>query len=443
MPIAAFFSVISCLLLACCLGAQQPPKPPEGYDADLWKKAWELHHNSMVIDSHSDTTSRILDEGFDIGQLSDTGHMDLPRIRQGGLDCQIYSIYVAASYFGNENLSSKEALRESQPNASARRAMDMMDGFYRSINKYPEQMRACFSVADIEKASAEQKHAALMGIEGGHAIEGDLGLLRMFYRLGIRYMTLTHTNHNHFADSSAPIEARWNGLNQLGVKVVKEMNRLGMLVDVSHVSDACFYQSLKVSKAPVILSHSSVRSICAHPRNVTDDMLKALAKNDGVIMINYNCGFIDGDYGSRSIGHQYKLSSRERRLAKMFPEKGPRYETGLAAFLELNPAPKPPGIEVLIDHIVHALQVAGADHVGLGSDFDGVDCVPKGLEDVSHLPKITYHLLQRGIAEETVRKVLGENFLRVFRKTEEVARQLAQQLPLMNDPESDQLPVKR
>ena len=416
--------LLALLLSVSLLPAQHPPCP-QGYDQGLWEKACKLHFAAVVVDTHSDTTSPILDEGFQIRERSTTGHMDLPRIREGGLDVQFYSIYVAASYFGEEDLTSKKALQASRANGSARRALDMIDGIQLQIAKNLDRMQACTSTAEITAALAAGKHAALMGIEGGHAIEGDLRLLRQFHRLGVRYMTLTHTNHNEYADSCAEQPPRWNGLNELGRKVVREMNRLGMMVDVSHVSDKTFTDVMQVTRAPVIFSHSSCRALCNHPRNATDEMLRALAKNGGVIMINYNSGFVDEEFGKRYEAWRAPLRIKEKAIAARYPEGSPEYEAEVKRVNAAAKQPEPPPLAKLIDHFVHAIEVAGPDHVGMGSDFDGVPSTPQELHDVTCLPKITYWLLQRGVAEETVTKVLGANVLRVFGAVEKVAASLA------------------
>ncbi|MGE0143498.1 MAG: dipeptidase [Planctomycetota bacterium] len=426
-----------CLCTAPSLAAQSgvpvaDMPPPEGYDKSLWRRALDIHRNSIVVDTHSDTTSRILDEDFDMSGRAQDGHMDLPRIFESGLDVQIYSIYVAASYYGAEDLSAREKLAASKPNASARRALDMIDGYFRTVDSNPTRMQHCASTRDIESALRAGKHAALMGIEGGHAIEGDLGLLRQFARLGVRYMTLTHSNHNEYADSSGEATPRWNGLNRLGVKVVREMNRLGMMVDVSHVADTTFFDALKATRAPVICSHSSCRALASHRRNVTDEMLTALAKNGGVIQINFNCGFLSDDYQKQRDRWNSKVSLRIKAIEATHPRGTPEYEAAVARFNAENPEPSPPDLAVLIDHIEHAIKVAGPDHVGLGSDFDGVPCVPRGVDDVTHLPRITYWLLKRGHSPEVVAKVLGGNLMRVFREVERVALSLGNEPPARN-----------
>jgi len=409
---------------ASALCAQALPPLPNGYDQALWERACRLHFAAVVVDTHSDTTSRILDEGFDMGAKALTGHMDLPRIAEGGLDVQFYSIYVAAQYYGAEDLKSDKALAASKANASARRALQMIDGIQGQIAKHHERMQGCASVTEISAALAKGKHAALMGIEGGHAIEGDLRLLRQFYRMGVRYMTLTHTNSNEFADSCAEATPKWNGLNDLGRDVVAEMNRVGMMVDVSHVSDKTFFDVIAIAKAPVIFSHSSCRALCGHKRNATDAMLQALAKNGGVIMINYNSGFLDDDFSKRYEAYRAPIKIREKAIAAKHGEGTEAYKSAVTALEKAHTPPEPPPLAKLLDHFMHAIEIAGAEHVGMGSDFDGIPSTPRGLEDVTCLPKITYGLLERGVSEADVKKVLGENLLRVFAAVEKTAREL-------------------
>ncbi len=413
----------------------QSQAPPAGADPELWARALRLHFDAVVVDTHSDTTSRILDERFDVGPRAKDGHMDLPRIAEGGLDVQFYSIYVASRYFGDEDFRSDAAIRASKPNGSAARALAMIDGFLRMVAQHEDRITFCTSVADIERAVGAGRHAALMGIEGGHAIEGDLALLRVFHQLGVRYMTLTHNNHNHFADCSGEPAPKWGGLNRLGVKVVLEMNRLGMLVDLSHVSDQTFADALAVTRAPVILSHSSCRALCGHRRNVTDEMLRALRRNGGVIMINFNCGFLSDDYARQVDARRATMRIREQAIHARWPDGGPELDRALAELRAQFPTAEPPPLDVLVAHIRHAVDVAGADHVGLGSDFDGVPCVPRGIDDVSKLPNLTYALLAAGLDEATVRKVLGANLLRVFRLAEQVALSLAAEAPRLTEPD--------
>lgn len=441
------------ILCIAAAGAQTPLAPPDGYDAKLWARALTLHRECTVVDTHIDTTSRILDEDFEMGARAGSGHVDLPRLQEGGLDAVFYSIYVDARFFGDEApLFARPAAKGADwprpaaagtPNGSARRALAMIDGLLRTVERHPDRMRFCSGVAELHAAVRDGRHAALMGIEGGHAIEGDLRLLRMFHQLGVRYMTLTHTNHNEFADSCAEATPRWGGLNRLGGKVVAEMNRLGMMVDVSHVADSTFFDVLAVTRAPVICSHSSMRALCGHPRNISDDMLRALSRNGGVVMINYNCGFLDEEYQKLAAASSQTRRIQERELRRRFAADSEGLAEGLRRLEARFPAPERPRLEVLVRHVLHALAVGGEDHVGLGSDFDGVPCVPDGMDDVTFLPRLTYELLRHGTAEATVRKVLGENLLRVFAAVEHRAQQLAGEAPQQNDAATDHLPLPR
>jgi len=353
-------------------------------DAKLRERAMKLHREAIVIDTHNDVTSPMTDEGYDLGARDTSGKIqtDIPRMKAGGLDAEFFAIYVAAKY-------AKEG-------GAARRAMEMIDGVYEQARRHPESLEMAFTADDIRRIHKTGKIAALMGIEGGHAIEDSLSALRQFYRLGVRYMTLTHTNTNNWADSAgginSPAEKRHGGLSDFGREVVREMNRLGMMVDVSHVADDTFMDVIETTQAPVIASHSSCRALTNVPRNLTDDMLKAVAKNRGVVMINFYNGFINTEYA---------------KPGTPAPSKAADTAT----------------MEMLIQHFEHAIKVAGVDHVGIGSDFDGVEgLLPGGMEDVSKLPAITYELLKRGYSDADVKKVLGENLLRVMAEVEGVAK---------------------
>lgn len=389
----SFFSSIAllCSLLAfpAVFAQGQTPKPNPKLnmdDAKLRERAMKLQRASFVVDTHNDITSPITDEGFDLGARDTSGKIqtDIPRMKEGGLNVEFFSIYVAAKY-------AKEG-------GSARRAMEMIDGVYEQVRRHPQSLEMASTVADIRRIRRSGKIAALMGIEGGHAIEDSLSALRLFHRLGIRYMTLTHTNTNNWADSAGgignPPELRHGGLSDFGKEVIREMNRLGMMVDISHVGDETFQDVIETTEAPVIASHSSCRALTNVPRNMTDDMLRALAKNGGVIMINFYNGFINTEYA---------------KPGDPVPTKSAQTAT----------------MDMLMAHFEHAIKVAGIGHVGIGSDFDGVDgLLPPGMEDVSKLPTITYELLKRGHSEADVKKVLGENLLRVMTENERVAKRL-------------------
>jgi membrane dipeptidase len=374
-------------------------------DQKLWDKALRLHKGAIVVDGHNDITSPMVDENYDLGTPS-TGkhHTDLQRMTEGGLTAQFFSIYVDLKY-------AKEG-------GSARRALDMIDHVYRAVERHPDKLLLATSVSDIRRAKRQGKIAALMGIEGGHAIENSLMALRNFYRLGIRYITLTHNNTNDWADSSRD-EARHNGLTEFGKEVVREMNRIGMLVDISHVSDKTMSDVLDISSAPVIASHSSARALADHPRNISDDLLRRIAKNGGVVMVNFYPLFIDQKVILAARERESRLKPQLDQLKERYKER--ELETEIKKLYQSHPLPQT-SLSTLIDHIVHISKVAGIDHVGLGSDFDGVPQLPVGMEDVAKLPAITYELLKRGFREEDIRKILGQNLIRVFSDAERVSQ---------------------
>ncbi len=408
-----FNFIFFCLFLAmlaptlACLSSQAYTQNSEPRDERLWQIALRIHRGAIVIDTHNDITSPMVDENYDLGTASQGKyHTDLTRMKTGGITGEFFSIYVDQKY-------AKEG-------GSARRAMDMIDKVYRQAELYPDKLVMAYTAADIRRAKKQGKIAALMGIEGGHAIENSLMALRDFYRLGIRYMTLTHNNTNDWADSSRDA-ARHNGLSDFGKEVVHEMNRLGMLVDVSHVSDKTMQDVLETSRAPIIASHSSVRALADVPRNIPDDLLHSIAKNGGVVMINFFPGFIDQKVVDAGKERTERLAPKLKALEEEFKSDPAGLEEQRRALFAANPLPTTP-LSVLIDHIEHVIKVAGIDHVGLGSDFDGVPSLPTGMEDIAQLPNITYELLKRGYKEPEIRKVLGENFLRVFTKAEQVAK---------------------
>lgn len=382
----------------------QTTAPPR--DERLWKEAQRIHSKAIVVDTHNDVTSWMIDEDYDIG-TSSVGkyHTDLARMKEGGLTAEFFSVYVDKKY--------------AKDGGSARRAMDQIDVVYRAAERYPDKLLMATSVADIRRAKREGKIAALMGIEGGHAIENSLFALRDFYRLGVRYMTLTHNNTNDWADSARD-EAKHNGLTDFGKEVVREMNRLGMLVDVSHVSDKTMSDVLDTSSAPIIASHSSAQALNNHPRNVSDALLRRIAKNGGVVMVNFYPSFIDQKHLDADRARDERLKSQLDALSQQYKDDPKKLAEETKKLYDADPLPPTP-LSILIDHIDHIAKVAGIDHVGLGSDFDGVPDLPVGMEDIAHLPNITYELLKRGYSEKDIRKILGENFLRVFAEAERVA----------------------
>jgi membrane dipeptidase len=381
--------------------------------------ATAIHQSALIIDTHADTPQRFLDENFDLGQNTPVseGHIDLEKIKQGNLGAEFFSIWVEPEFKGHY----------------AQRAMDLIDSVYQRAARHPDKMTMAFSADDIVRAHDQHRFAALMGIEGGHAMENDIRLLRDFYRVGVRYMTLTWSNTNEWADSSGDIQdpniKHHNGMTDFGKDVVREMNRLGMIVDISHVSDATFYQALLVSQAPVIASHSSSRELTNQPRNMTDDMLRAMTNNGGVVMVNFYSAFIDENYRKASSDPE-KIKQRDAEVeaykkSHPHPDGSPVTYEETAAIEKKWAAqfPRPP-LKSLIDHIDHIAKVAGIDHVGLGSDFDGVTSLPDGIDSVADLPKITQALYQRGYTREQILKILGGNFMRVMREVEATAKRL-------------------
>jgi membrane dipeptidase len=384
-------------------------------------KARAIQESAIVVDTHADTPQRFLDEGFDIGSTdpNDTGHINLDKARRGNLGAEFFSIWVDPA---------------TNQGHLAKHTFDLIDSVYEQAARHSDRMMMAFSVADIERAHKEHKLGALMGIEGGHSIENDMRLLRDYYRLGVRYMTLSWSNTNEWADSSGDINdpkiEHHNGLTDFGKQVVLEMNRLGMMVDISHVADKTFWDAIATTKAPVIASHSSARALVDAPRNMTDDMLRAVAKNGGVVQVNFFSGFDDQSYWDAS---RAQATDRDAAIAAFVAKRKADGQT--VTYLDTDrierewtaKLPRPP-FKVLIDHIDHIAKVAGVDHVGLGSDFDGVGgATPQGMDSAADLPKITQALLDRGYSADDIKKILGGNTLRVFRQVEEVSREMQAQ----------------
>jgi membrane dipeptidase len=394
---------------------QATPTPQR--DERLWKRALALHKKAVVIDGHNDIPTIMADEDYDIGTPSaGKYHTDIPRLKQGGVTGEFFSIYVDRQY-ATPDWVAKNYAREG---GSARRALDLIDVSYRMLERHPNELMFAASTADIRRAKKQGKVGVLFGIEGGHAIENSLAALREFYRLGVRYMTLTHNNTNEWADACCD-EARHNGLSEFGKEVVREMNRLGMFVDISHVSDKTMSDVLDASKAPVIASHSSARVFSNHKRNVPDELLKRIARNGGVVMVNFYPAFLDEKVRTAGLERDARLKAQRDALREQFREDQKRLDEELQKLNDANPIPNTT-LSMLVDHIDHVAKVAGVDHVGLGSDFDGVPNLPEGIRDVSDLPNITYELLRRGYSDADVLKILGGNFMRAFAEVERVAR---------------------
>jgi membrane dipeptidase len=388
------FLVILSLFMALPLKAED----------ELLKRAKEIHKRAIVIDTHADTPLRLLDEDLDLGARSSEGHVDLPRMREGGLGAEFFSIYVSprfAPHFLARGLAEIGAVLE-------------------QVEKHGRELELARTAADIRRIHAAGKIAALMGVEGGHTIENDPRVLDVLYRLGVRYMTLTWAVSTDWAGSSGD-SGRDRGLGAMGRDIVARMNRLGMMVDISHVSDPTFWEALKVTRAPLIASHSCCRALCDHPRNLTDDMLRALAKNGGVAQINFYSGFLDGGYAAAQKKLDAQRETEDKRLIEKWKDDPARMSRARRRLENQYDARLPrPSFERIVDHIDHAVKVAGVDHVGLGSDFDG-STMPRGLDDVSKLPLITAELLRRGYKEPDIVKILGGNLLRVMEQAEKAA----------------------
>jgi membrane dipeptidase len=362
--------------------------------------------DAIVVDGHADTISRFLDDGEDLGTETGKGHLDLPRMFRGGLDAQFMSCFVEPKY-----LHRKEA---------AKRAFRMIDAVKQLAAKYPERLVIARTAADVRRAAAAKKVCGILCIEGGHAIEEDLGLLRTFFELGVRYMTLTWNNSLSWAEAARD-PGKVKGLTDFGRDVVREMNRLGMLVDLSHVHENTFYDAIAVANTPVIASHSCARALCDHVRNLKDDQLRALAKNGGVVGVNFYSGFLSQEFFDRKKQADVADDEERARVREKHPDDPAAMDRELKAisrkYERSEYEMKRPPLDLLVDHIEHIAKVAGIDHVGLGSDFDGVTALPEGVQDCSDLPNLTRRLLERGFSETDVRKILGENFLRVMEQS--------------------------
>ena len=404
-----------CLCVASNAMLGQSSASPE---ATVDARARAIHDTAIVIDTHADTPQRFLDDGFDIGSddPKDTGNLTLEKAHRGNLGAEFFSIWVDP---------------EINHGHYAQHTFDLIDSVYEQAARHPDRMMMAFSVADIQRAHGEHKLAALMGIEGGHSIENDIRLLRDYYRLGVRYMTLSWSNTNEWADSSGDIDdpkvQHHNGLTDFGKQVVIEMNRLGMMVDISHVSEKTFWDAIAVSKAPVIASHSSARALVNAPRNMTDDMLRAVAKNGGVVQVNFFSGFVDENYRKAVEAQAKDQADAIKSLIETFQAQGKPVNYMQVERLErewMAKIPRPP-FKSLIDHIDHIAKIAGVDHVGLGSDFDGVSgALPQGMDSAADLPKVTQALLERGYSAEDIKKILGGNVLRVFQQVETVSHEM-------------------
>jgi membrane dipeptidase len=404
-------SVLSVALASAGRGLAEAPKdkPRSRAPVKLTAAALALHREALLIDGHNDLPWQFRekkDRSFltiDLRKEQKGLHTDIPRLRKGGVGAQFWAAYVPAS--------------TGRKGTAVRETLEQIDVILRMVKRYPDVFEMAYTADDIVRIRRKGKIASLIGVEGGHSIDNSLGVLRTYYALGVRYLTLTHTETLDWADSATD-KPRNNGLSKFGEQVVWEMNRLGMLVDISHVSADTMRHALRVTKAPLIASHSSAYALAEHPRNVPDDVLRLVKKNNGVVMVNFYSGFV--------VPEGVRASKDRVQAYRDLKKKYPREEDLRAAFRAWRrDHPIPAGsVHHVVDHIEHIIKVAGVDHVGLGSDFDGIDRAPRQLDDVSCYPYVTQELLNRGHSKEDVLKVLGGNALRVLRDAEKVARAL-------------------
>ncbi len=408
--------VLSVAVATSAVRAQS--KPVE----DLAARAKRIHAEAIVLDTHIDTTQRLLQPGWSFferhepnvrGQRSPAArgnHVDYPRMREGGLDGLFFSIYMAGNVTGPQ---------------AVKRSLEQIDAVRELAEARPDAVVLATTASEIRAAHKAGKIATLMGMEGGHMIDESLRVLRNYARLGVRYLTLTHSLNTTWADSSGETPVH-NGLTAFGKDVVRELNRLGVMVDVSHIADKTFEDALATSRAPILASHSSCRALTGHARNMTDAMIKALAEKGGVIQINYLNSYIDETLRLAEEARRPQVDAIRQEMTAKYP--GPenaekRMMETIAAVGALQPPLPVARWEKIVDHIDHAVKIAGMDHVGLGSDFDGAS-MPEGMEDVTRLPKITEELLRRGYTEPQIKGILGENLLRMMEKVEAVAKQI-------------------
>jgi len=372
-----------------------------------------VHQSAIVIDTHADTPQRFVDEHWDFTDPLNGGMLNYDSARKGNLAAQFFSIWVDPGQY--------------PAHQAAHRTLTLIDGTLEQVRRHPDKLQLCLSSDDILAAHQAGKFGVLMGIEGGHSIEDSLALLRDYYRLGVRYMTLTWSNTNAWADSSGDIDdptvAHHDGLTPFGKQVVAEMNRLGMLVDISHVSDKTFWDVIATTRTPIIASHSSARALTHSARNMTDEMLQAVAKNNGVVMVNFFPAFIDEHWRQAWSAQAPERKKAQEALAAEYKAKGlpvpytasDKIDREFAA--KIGRAP----FNSLIDHFDHVIKVAGIDHVGIGTDFDGIPVPPAGIDSAADLPKVTAALMARGYTAEDMHKLLGGNLLRVFREVQAAA----------------------
>jgi membrane dipeptidase len=398
-----FFALVVALAAAKGEGKDEPKGSGP---TKISEEAMKIHREALLVDGHNDLPYQLREKGdlsfekLDISRPQKRLHTDIPRLRQGGVGAQFWSAYVSTEHKGTV----------------VRETLEQIDVIHRMVRAYPDDLEMASSVDDVLRIHKAGKIASLIGVEGGHSIDNSLAVLRMYHALGVRYLTLTHTATLDWADSATD-KPKSNGLSEFGEQVVLEMNRLGMLVDISHVSADTMKAAIRVSKAPVIASHSSAYALAEHPRNVPDDVLKLVHENGGVVMVNFYPGFLTPE-GARATRDGAKVM---RELREKYPDEKD-YKAAMDVWRKEHPYPTG-SVATVVDHVEYIIKVAGIDHVGLGSDFDGIEKVPAGLEDVSCYPAITQELLNRGHSKDDIHQVLGGNLLRAFRRAEQVAKE--------------------
>ena len=429
----------ACGVLLGCGSTAKPREPAQG--DSLAQRAQRIHRDAPLVDGHNDLPWKLRQTAggdfsrADFRQSLPQFHTDIPRLRAGGVGGVFFAAYTPSSY--------------AQRGIAARATLEQIDLIHRMVAHAPDALEFAHTADDVARIHRTGKIAAMIGIEGGHAIENSLALLRQYHRLGVRYMTLTHTDSTDWADACPPAQPRHGGLAPFGVEVVREMNRVGMLVDISHVSEETMRDVLAIADAPVIASHSSALALAPdQPRNVPDDVLRMIHSNGGIVMVNFFSGYLLPDPS----GGREKWQDARRRIEKEYPDEDQR-RAAWRQWVRANPMPRG-DVGTVADHIDHIAKVAGINHVGIGSDYDGVSVLPEGLEDVSRFPNLTMELLRRGYSEADVKKVLGGNVLRVMREAEEIAKQIQKDRPpsmattqpatLLKDlPSSDPRPADR
>lgn len=371
------------------------------------KSVHQLHLESMVVDTHCDTPLRIDEEHADLGVRSNEGHNDFVRMKEGGVDLSFYAIFTRTKL---------------TPNEATVQAVRLIGETKDMVSRNSDKVAMAYSVRQARQIKMGGRGAIMLGMENGAPIQNDLALLHEFYRMGIRYITLCHSAHNQLCDSCAPKDKKWGGVSPFGIKVIQEMNKLGMIIDVSHLSDDSFYDCIKYSKAPIVATHSCCRALCKHPRNMSDKMIKDLAKKGGVIQINFYPAFLSDEYG---VKEYFDAADAYDSAMKAYWRSGKKGKKEIEQFKKMSRYIKSnypsPSYKLLVDHIEHVIDLVGVDYVGLGSDYDGIEMPPVGLEDISKFEVITKELRHRGYSDSEIKKVLGENFLRVFSQVEQMA----------------------